>query len=431
MDQINHNQQLLRFLLHSTTPFHAVEEMKAMLDANGFQPLLEEDTWQLQPGGRYYLVRNGSSLIAFVYGTEAVAETGLRLIGAHTDSPCLKVKPHPELKQRGYYQLAVEVYGGVLLNPWFDRDLSIAGKVVSRDDKGAVCQTLIDFQRPVAIVPSLAIHLDRKANDGRTVNPQEDIPPVTFILNDARETDFRTLLAQSFAEVKGEVLDYDLYFYDCQAPAMVGFYDEFIASARLDNLLSCHAGLSAIIKSDNRVTSLLVCTDHEEVGSTSAIGARGPMLKNLLERLIPDPETRYRAFTRSLLVSTDNAHGVHPNYSNKHDKNHGPVLNSGPVIKTNANQRYATNAETASLFRIFCHDTDVPVQSFVNRADMGCGSTIGPLTAAEIGIATLDVGVPTFAMHSIRELAGSADAHWLYQVLSRFCNHSQPLMVAE
>ncbi len=422
MNQATYNQQLLYFLGQSPTPFHAVAAMKRTLEANGFQPLVEHESWDLQPAGRYYIERNGSSLIAFVQGSDPAEETGIRLMGAHTDSPCLKVKPQPEITRKGYYQLGVEVYGGALLNPWFDRDLSIAGKVVYRDKEGDLRRALVDFEQPVAVVPSLAIHLDREANKNRSVNPQTDIPPLVFLSHQSRETDFRKLLAESNKDIEGEVLDFDLYFYDCQPAGIVGLYGEFIASARLDNLLSCNAGLSAIVESDNRATCILVCNDHEEVGSVSATGAQGPMLKQLLARLIPDPETRYRALRRSLLISTDNAHGVHPNYSDKHDGNHGPVLNGGPVIKINANQRYATNAETAGIFRNLCQVNDIPVQTFVNRTDMGCGSTIGPLTAAETGIPTLDVGVPTFAMHSIRELAGSEDAHRLYQVLRAFCN---------
>lgn len=425
MNQTAFNQQLLTFLRNSPTPFHAVNEMKNILEANNFQQLDEQQHWQLQPGGRYFVIRNGSALIAFIKGSAPVETSGLRLLGAHTDSPCLKIKPQPEILQQGYYQLGVEVYGGVLLNPWFDRDLSIAGKVIFRDDQGEIRQALIDFERPVTTVPSLAIHLDRDANNQRSINPQKDIPPLLFLDHPARETDFRKLLAECCEEIQGEVLDFDLFCYDCQPPSLLGLYDEFIASAKLDNLLSCNAGLYALLESAGEATSILVCNDHEEVGSVSAVGAQGTMLKDILTRLIPDTETRLRAYRRSLLISTDNAHGVHPNFSDRHDPRHGPLLNAGPVIKINANQRYATSAETAGLFREFCRRLEVPVQTFVNRTDLGCGSTIGPYTAAETGIAALDVGVPTLAMHSIRELAGVADVYWLYQVLTAFCNAQQ------
>ena len=429
MDMTLFNKGLLDFLQQSPTPFHAVAAMQTELDDQGFNKLEESASWgELQPG-RYYVTRNDSSLIAFVVGSESVTETGLRLVGAHTDSPCLKVKPKPEINSQGYFQLGVEVYGGALLNPWFDRDLSLTGKVVYRNGDGKLCKTLVNFDRPVAIIPSLAIHLDREANKDRTINPQTDIPPVIFQAGDGRETDFRKLLADAFVEIDGEVLEYDLFFYDCAQPSIVGLYDEFIASARLDNLLSCYTGLQSLLESDGSVTAILVCNDHEEVGSMSACGAQGPMLKDLLARLLPNQDQRSVVLANSLMVSADNAHGVHPNYSDKHDNNHGPVLNRGPVIKINGNQRYATSSETASLFRQLAQQVDAETQVFVNRTDLGCGSTIGPITAAEIGVATLDVGVPTFAMHSIRELAGVEDAHALYRVLSAFNNCRKPLRI--
>jgi aspartyl aminopeptidase len=216
------------------------------------------------------------------------------------------------------------------------------------------------------------------------------------------------------------VLDYELNFYDVQAPAVIGLHDDFIAGARLDNLLSCYTGLAALIDSDSQQNTLLVCNDHEEVGSMSAAGAQGTFLRSVLQRICDNEEDVSRMIANSVLVSADNAHGVHPNYADKHDSNHGPILNNGPVIKINANQRYASNSETGALFKYLCELADVPVQSFVVRSDMACGSTIGPLTAGGIGVKTVDVGVPTFAMHSIRELAGRWDAYYLYRVLKQF-----------
>ena len=412
------NQRLLAFLQASPSPFHAVEQMSLVLDDAGFEYLPDEDSWSLTAGGRYYTCRNGSSLIAFTVGD---FEQGVRMVGAHTDSPCLMVKPQPE-KKKNYLQLGVEVYGGALLNPWFDRDLSLAGRVVYRDELG-LKQSLIDFSRPIATIPSLAIHLDREANKNRTVNPQTDIPPLLCTLHEQDGRDFREILADELrAQHSGlgdiSVLDYELCFYDTQPPDIIGLNDDFIASARLDNLLSCFTGLQALLNAGEGQACLLVCTDHEEVGSASACGAQGPLLASVLERIMPDAAERTQVMARSLMVSADNAHGIHPNYPGKHDGNHGPLLNAGPVIKINANQRYATNSITASLFRDLCQQADVPVQSFVTRTDLGCGSTIGPITASEIGVPTLDVGVPTFAMHSIRELAGSDDAWSLYKVMT-------------
>ena len=445
MKRDQYNQQLLDFIQQSPTPFHAVETMKKAFDSAGFKELREEKSWNPTAGGRYYVIRNSSSIIAFVMGKQSAVDTGIRLVGAHTDSPCLKVKPNPELNKNNYFQLGVEVYGGVLLNPWFDRDLSIAGRVVYKTNDtvnsrvNAPQQALINMKRPVAVIPSLAIHLDRDANSKRTINPQTDIPPILFKAKTGDKEDFRRLLAKQVSQEAGEgateaseltVMDYDLYLYDCQPPAITGLNEDFIASARLDNLLSCYTGMQALLEAGDQATSMLICNDHEEVGSTSESGANGPMLKSLLERLYPNVDERSRILSQSLLVSTDNAHGVHPNYSDKHDSNHGPIINDGPVIKINANQRYATNSVTSSLFRHLCEQQGVPVQSFVNRTDMGCGSTIGPITAANIGVQTLDVGVPTFAMHSIRELAGVDDAHSLFKVLKSFYNSEDSMVVS-
>ena len=423
MDIETFNCDLLDFLAASPTPFHAVQQMEIRLSQAGFVVLREADDWTLHAGGRYCVIRNSSSIVAFTLGEKSILDQGLRMVGAHTDSPCLKVKPQPELFKKGYFQLGVEVYGGALLNPWFDRDLSLAGRVSFRDTSGNIGSVLIDFKRAIATIPSLAIHLDREANSARSINAQTDIPPVVMQTND-KQTSFRELL---LAQIRQEhpsceackVLDYELSFYDAQPAAIIGLHNEFIASARLDNLLSCYIGLQAIL-ADSTEYRVLVCNDHEEIGSQSAAGAQGPMLRSVISRLLVNEKEFTRTIDRSMMISVDNAHGVHPNFSDRHDANHGPLLNGGPVIKINANQRYATNSETSSLFRHWCESADEPVQAFVVRTDMGCGSTIGPITASEIGVQTLDIGVPTFAMHSIRELAGSSDAYSLYKVLEMF-----------
>lgn len=413
-------QGLLNLLKASPTPFHAVQNMAQQLTAQGFQILKESESWDLANGGKYVVLRNDSSLVAFIKGRKNVAERGIRMVGAHTDSPCLKVKPNPELNNKGYFQLGVEVYGGALLNPWFDRDLSLAGRISYVDKKGSLATALVDFEKPLAVIPSLAIHLDREANNGRTINAQNHLPPV-LMMTEGKQ-DFREWLKR---EISGympdveKVLDYELSFYDTQSPAVVGLQGEFIASARLDNLLSCYVGLQALLAATGEENSLLVCNDHEEVGSQSTSGAEGTLLKTVLERWMPDIEDRARALDASFMISTDNAHGVHPNYSDKHDANHGPLLNAGPVIKVNANQRYASNSETQALFRHLCEQEKIPVQSFVVRSDMACGSTIGPITAAALGVKTVDVGIPQLAMHSVRELCGTKDPEYLYRVLKR------------
>jgi aspartyl aminopeptidase len=414
---------LKAFLQSSPTPYHAVKAMAKRLDVAGYQYLDEADSWALSEGGRYYTVRNGSSIIAWCLPkAKSVIESGFRMVGAHTDSPCLKVKPQPEIHKHDYQQLGVEVYGGVLLNPWFDRDLSMAGRVSYLDVDRRRKQALVNFQKPVAVLPSLAIHLDRDANTSRTINAQTHLPVI--LAQGTHAGDFKSILSQQLikegvADV-AEILDYEISLYDTQEPSIVGLADEFIASARLDNLLSCFMGLNALLNADSDEGVLLVCNDHEEVGSMSAAGAQGPMLSQVIERLVPAVEDRVRMLNRSMLISADNAHGVHPNFSDKHDANHGPLLNAGPVIKINANQRYASNSETSGLFKDLAQQVGVPVQSFVVRSDMGCGSTIGPITAAELGVKTLDIGVPQFAMHSIRELAGVQDVDSLIKVLEAF-----------
>ena len=414
---------LKAFLQSSPTPYHAVKAMDKRLDVAGYQYLDEADSWTLSEGGRYYTVRNGSSIIAWCLPkAKSVIESGFRMVGAHTDSPCLKVKPQPEIHKHDYQQLGVEVYGGVLLNPWFDRDLSMAGRVSYLDVDRRRKQALVNFQKPVAVLPSLAIHLDRDANTSRTINAQTHLPVI--LAQGTHAGDFKSILSQQLikegvADV-AEILDYEISLYDTQEPSIVGLADEFIASARLDNLLSCFMGLNALLNADSDEGVLLVCNDHEEVGSMSAAGAQGPMLSQVIERLVPAVEDRVRMLNRSMLISADNAHGVHPNFSDKHDANHGPLLNAGPVIKINANQRYASNSETSGLFKDLAQQVGVPVQSFVVRSDMGCGSTIGPITAAELGVKTLDIGVPQFAMHSIRELAGVQDVDSLIKVLEAF-----------
>ncbi|MBS7325575.1 MAG: M18 family aminopeptidase [Thiopseudomonas sp.] len=417
---------LLAFLQASPTPFHATAELARRLQAAGFEALDERDRWQLQSSGRYYVTRNDSSIIAWTMGQQERVNSGLRLIGAHTDSPCLKVKPQPELEKKGYWQLGVEVYGGALLSPWFDRDLSLAGRV-TYSHNNQLHSKLINFQAPIAVIPSLAIHLNRNANKGWEINRQTELPPVLGQLNDDTHQDLRALLAMQLHNEHGlnsvQVLDYELCFYDTQPPALIGLNRDFIASARLDNLLSCHAGLQALLNANNRHACVLVCTDHEEVGSASACGADGPFLEQVLRRVVNGSEEDFtRCIQHSLLISVDNAHGIHPNYADKHDGNHGPLLNQGPVIKVNSNQRYATSSETAGLFRHLCQQQNVPVQSFVTRSDMGCGSTIGPITASQLGVPTIDIGVPTFAMHSIRELAGSRDVDYLIRALTAFYN---------
>lgn len=417
------NEELCAFLDASPSPFHAVSSMVAILKEAGFSALDEADDWQLEPGSKHYIVRNGSSIVAFIVGSNDLAESGLRLVGAHTDSPCLMIKPQPDLDKSGYSQLAVEVYGGALLNPWFDRDLSVAGRLVYKNAKGNLQQKLVNFEQPMAVIPSLAIHLDREANKGRTVNPQTDITPVIGISSGGdKSQDFVKILQQQFLQTKEQVMDFELCLYDTQPAALIGLDKEFLSSARLDNLLSCFIAARSLVKADITNTCIIACNDHEEVGSVSAVGADSPFLESVVARIVAarTSVSQFHVLNRSLLISSDNTHGVHPNYAHKHDDGHLPTLNAGPAIKTNVKQRYATNSATASLFKQFCQQVEVPVQQFVSRNDIACGSTIGPITSSRLGIPTVDIGIPQLAMHSCREIIGSKDPVRLSKVLKVF-----------
>ncbi len=419
------NPGLMAFLDESPSPFHAVTAMQRALQEHGFNDLDPGAPWSIGDRDKALVIRNGSSLIAFRMGSAPLIESGVRMIGAHTDSPCLRIKPTPDVRRSGFHQLGVEIYGGVLLAPWFDRDLSIAGRVTCSDTTGQRLSLLIDFKKPIVTIPSLAIHLNRDIHKNRTINPQQELVPILCDLPDQSEAGFRELLLDQIHQEHPEanvqaVTDYELSCYDTQGAQQVGLRGDFLASARLDNLLSCYTGLRSLLDAQGEQTILLVCNDHEEVGSASAAGAQGPFLHTVLERLCGDGETMARVLARSLLISADNAHALHPNYETKHDPQHQPRLNGGPVIKFNANQRYATNSETASVFRELCARADVPVQSMAMRSDMACGSTIGPITSTVLGVDTVDVGAPQLGMHSIRETTGWHDPVLLYRALKEF-----------
>jgi len=415
--------ELLTFLGEAVTPFHAVAAMSRRLTSAGFEAVTAFDPDTMAPGKGYFMTRQGSSLIALRAG-QGEPNEGLRLVGAHTDSPNLSVKPNPVVGRGGCVQLSVDVYGGALLNPWFDRDLALAGRVTLLNKAGQLESVLFDSVAAVAVVPSLAIHLDREANKQRSINPQKDVLPLVM-LGEADTFDLKAWLAERLAGENSDyhgmrVMDYELSLYDTQRPGRVGIDQSFIASARLDNLLSCYAGLSAMIDATDAEWSMLVATDHEEVGSASTVGAQGPMLMDALTALMPAPQRNQTLRHASWMLSVDNAHAVHPNYMDKHDDQHSPRLGGGPVIKINRNQRYATDSEGAARLRLLAERAEVDVQAFVMRADLACGSTIGPITATETGIPTTDLGVPTLAMHSIRELACVEDIPQLTALLQAF-----------
>lgn len=410
-------QDLLDFIAASPTPFHATANLLSLFMNAGFKVLDEDDDWHCEPGGKYVVTRNGSSIIAVSLGD--TLSDGFRMIGAHTDSPCLQVKPNPEIKNQDYNQLGIEVYGGALLHPWLDRDLSIAGRVSGVNHRGELFSQLIDCVAPIAIIPNLAIHLDHNANQAKSINPQQDL---TLIIAQGESRPFKEQLLDYCDAEAARILDFELSCYDTQAPSFVGLNQEFIVAARLDNLLSTYVGARALIDGHSTANAAFISTDHEEVGSASACGAQGPFLRSVLERIIHDPQQLTQIIGRSSLVSCDNAHGLHPNHPDKHDQNHGPILNQGPVIKINAKQRYASNSVSSARFQHLCEKANIPTQFFSARSDMACGSTIGPIVASELGIETLDVGAPQWAMHSIRETAGSKDVAYLYSALIAHLN---------
>lgn len=408
---------LLAFLHASPTPFHAVAEAQRRLDAAGFTRLDETARWDRLAPGRYQVTSTGANLFAFVLPEQ---RTQFRIVGAHTDSPNLRLKPQPEYQNEGYAQLGVEVYGGALLNSWLDRDLGIAGRVLVQGDGGIESQ-LVRIDRPLLRVPQLAIHLDREVNDkGLVLNRQEHLAPVLGLAGPNRAS-LAKLIADAAQVTPDRIAGSELMLFDLAAPALGGQDDEFIFSARLDNLASCHAAVSAIARAQQPTSiAVIALFDHEEVGSESAGGAGGAVLPRILERLVADREAFHQACARSTCVSADMAHAVHPNYASRHEPRHKPQLNGGPVIKTNAQQRYATSAATAAMFAGLCRDEDVPVQHYAHRTDLPCGSTIGPITSTLLGIPTVDVGNPMLSMHSAREMGGSRDPERMTRVLARY-----------
>lgn len=412
---------LRAFLDNSPSPFHAAQSAAQRLEASGFSRVEESDRWADVPRG--YVVR-GAALVAW-NAPQTVApmtRAPFRIVGAHTDSPCLRIKPNPDTGALGWRQLAVEVYGGALLNSWLDRDLGIAGKVLLRNGSSR----LLNVAEPIARVPQLAIHLDREVNDrGLLLDKQQHLSPV-WGLGQASPGDFAAFIAHRLSlGSPNDVAAWELCLYDLTPAAVLGGDSSLLASGRLDNLLSCWAATTALCTARPALaTQVIALFDHEEVGSESNSGAAGPLLEHVLERLSlargADREDFLSALSQSTCVSADNAHAVHPNYPERHEPSHRPQVNAGPAIKVNANQRYATSADTAVAFIECCRRAGVPVQTFVSRNNMPCGSTIGPITATRLGIATVDVGIPQLSMHSARELCGVDDPGYLVRALDAY-----------
>lgn len=420
-----HAQALLQYIDASPSPWHAVHTSKEILDNKGFSELLEGDTWALQPNGRYYVKRDDSSIIAFTVGSNNLAQEGFRLIGAHTDSPGLRVKPKPDQQQSGINRLAVEIYGSPLLATFTDRDLSLAGRV-HINQKGTLLSKLVHFKKPFLRLPNLAIHMNPQVNtDGLKLNKQTELPLLLSL--DDEQPALVELLATELGINSDTISAWELHAVDTQAGSLYGLNDEFYTNSQLDNLASCHAGLSALISDvslHSQQFNICAFFDHEEIGSNSHKGADGSFLPDVLERIAGSlslsTEDYKRALSNSFMISADMAHAYQPNFPNAYEPEHKVFVNQGPVIKVNANIRYASNSASQSRFIHLCEQAKVAYQQYSHRTDLGCGSTIGPMTSAQLGIQTVDVGCPMWAMHSIRESAGVADHHDITHVFTQF-----------
>ncbi|MET7713254.1 M18 family aminopeptidase [Streptomyces sp. NPDC005407] len=415
-----HTDDLMSFLAAGPSPYHAVAAAAERLEKAGFRQVLETDAWEGTAGGKYVL--RGGAIIAWYVPEGAHTHTPFRIVGAHTDSPNLRVKPMPDTGSYGWRQIAVEVYGGTLLNTWLDRDLGLAGRLSLRDGS----HRLVNVDRALLRVPQLAIHLDRQANDGLKLDRQKHMQPI-WGLGDVAEGDLIRFLEQEAGIAEGEVTGWDLMVHSIEPPAHLGRDRELVAGPRMDNLLSVHAGtaaLAAVAGRDLPYIPVLAAFDHEENGSQSDTGADGPLLGSVLERSVfargGSYEDRARAFAGTVCLSSDTGHAVHPNYGERHDPTHHPRVNGGPILKVNVNQRYATDGSGRAVFAAACEKAGVPWQTFVSNNAMPCGTTIGPITAARHGIQTVDIGVAILSMHSARELCGADDPYLLANALTAF-----------
>ncbi|GAB3221615.1 M18 family aminopeptidase [Glycomyces halotolerans] len=413
----SHTDDLAEFIRLSPTPYHACAVAGARLEEAGFRRLRETDEWPREPGG-YYVIRDGS-IIAWRAGGEK--PSGFRVFGAHTDSPTFKVKPRPDTGRDGWKQVAVEVYGGVPHQTWLDRDLGVAGRLAMRDGS----EVLVHVDRPLLRIPRLAIHLDRATNDGQKLNAQSQLTPV-WGLGEPRDGEFLEFVAGEAGVDARDVLGFDLFTAACDRPSYLGKDDELFAAWRLDNLLSTHAGLAAVIAADDtEQVPVFVSFNYEEIGSMTYSAAQGPFLEGVLHRLIGDDFESYaRAMAASEMMSADTGNAVHPNYAEKHEPGHKPVPGGGPMIKMSANQRYATGAEEQAMFVRAAEHAGVPWQYYVNRNDIPGGTTIGPISGTQLGMLTVDVGAPILSMHSARELCGAADPHFLADLALGLYTHA-------
>ena len=416
MDAHAHCADLIDFVVDSPSSFHAAAAVATRLEASGFAAQNESQAWSSEPGG-HYVVRDGA-VIAWWLPEGLGDRPGFRIVGAHTDSPTLKLKPSPTTGAAGWQQAAMEVYGGPLLNSWLDREFGLAGRLVTHAGEEVLVRTPAWLR-----VPQVAPHLDRSVDQNLSLDRQRHLLPVFSVGQPS--LDVLALVADTVGLSLSDVAGHDLVAAVTERPAVFGPTGEFLASARLDNLSSVHAGLVSLMEaSEGEDISVLACFDHEEVGSASRSGAGGPFLEQVLRRIAGvlgvDGDAWHRLLARSSMISADAGHAVHPNYAHLHDPDHQPLLNGGPLLKINANLRYTSDAVSGALWRRACAAAGVPVQEFVSNNAVPCGSTIGPISAQRLGLVTCDVGIPLLSMHSTRELAGTADPAWLAEALTAY-----------
>ncbi|MFZ5950660.1 MAG: M18 family aminopeptidase [Candidatus Rifleibacteriota bacterium] len=422
-------EELIDFCYQSPTAYHAVDQVKDILERKRFVELDESESWKLKAGGKYFFTRNDSGLIAFVVGSEKPEKTGFRIVGAHTDSPGFRIKPAPEMLAEGkYLRLNTEVYGGPILNTWLDRPLGIAGRVIVAGKKPMQPEKmLVNINKPVCVIPNISVHMNPEVNSGYTLNKQTDTLPFLGLLKDRlEEKNFLLRLLAAELKVKpGEIIDFDLFLYDYARGCLAGAANELISAGRIDDLEAVHAGICALSDLEKpKVTCVMACFDNEEVGSSTQQGADSQILLGTLERILlaqkSGREELFRALSLSFMVSADGAHAVHPNLGQKCDPTSRPTLNGGVVIKMSANKSYTSDGYSAAVFTKICEKAGVRTQRFVNRSDMRGGSTIGPISATHVSINSVDVGIPMLAMHSIRELCGVEDHAAMFTALTSF-----------
>lgn len=420
---------LLDFIDASPSPWHAVSTIERTLSDLNFMRLYETDKWSLNPDGRYYVIRDDSSIILFINGQKSILETGFKIVGAHTDSPGLRIKPHPAQASDGVFRLAVEIYGGPILATFSDRDLSLAGRISFLNSDNQVRTKPVNIDKPLLRLPNVAIHMNRTVNEeGLKFDKQSELPLIFAATREQLPADaFLSLLQDHTGINKEQILSWDLNVYDTQPGSLWGADQEFFADSQIDNLASCHAGLQALLDSATLASgNTAVCAffDHEEIGSESNKGADGSFLSDILQRINfangHDADCYHRSLAKSFMISADMAHAFQPSFAAFYEPQHHVFVNKGPVIKINANQRYASESMSEALFMNWCRQAQVTCQKYSHRSNLACGSTIGPMSAAKLGIRTVDVGNPMWAMHSIRESAGVHDHAALIKVLQCF-----------